>query len=236
MAYRICSNLLFNLTDGGTAGIFWGYTLIVFASIFIYLSIAEMASMSPTAGGQYHWVSEYAPPSCQKFLSYMTGWVIAIGWQGAVVSLSFSAGTIAQALIGLNNPSYQPQPWHGTLFVIAFVCFAIAFNILTSRYMPIVQSVLLVLHVLGLFAVTIPLLVMAPEKNSAKDALLVINNGGDWLTDGAALMVGLLCPLSTTVGFDCAVHMCQYTTKPPPNDTIREVSITIDKSLTTEMP
>lgn len=67
------SNLIFSLTDGGTAGIFWGFTVTVIASIFIYLSIGEMASMSPTAGGQYHWVSEYAPPWCQKYLSYITG-------------------------------------------------------------------------------------------------------------------------------------------------------------------
>ena len=39
------SNVLFSLTDGGTAGIFWGYTVTVIASIFIYLSIGEMASM-----------------------------------------------------------------------------------------------------------------------------------------------------------------------------------------------
>ena len=86
------SNLLFSLTDGGTAGIFWGYTVVVIASIFIYLSVGEMASMyecaprsdrenaltflilrSPTAGGQYHWVSEFSPPWCQKYLSYITG-------------------------------------------------------------------------------------------------------------------------------------------------------------------
>lgn len=28
---------------------------------------------SPTAGGQYHWVSEFAPPKIQKLLSYLTG-------------------------------------------------------------------------------------------------------------------------------------------------------------------
>lgn len=38
-------NMLFNLTDGGTGGIFWGYTVVVIASIPIYLSIGEMASM-----------------------------------------------------------------------------------------------------------------------------------------------------------------------------------------------
>lgn len=33
----------------------------------------KLLSRSPTAGGQYHWVSEYAPPWCQKYLSYITG-------------------------------------------------------------------------------------------------------------------------------------------------------------------
>ena len=37
--------MLFNLTDGGTGGIFWGYTVVIIASIPIYLSIGEMASM-----------------------------------------------------------------------------------------------------------------------------------------------------------------------------------------------
>jgi hypothetical protein len=39
----------------------------------IYLSMAEMASMAPIAGAQYHWVSEFAPESLQKVLSYFTG-------------------------------------------------------------------------------------------------------------------------------------------------------------------
>lgn len=46
------SNVLFSLTDGGTAGIFWGYTVTVIASIFIYLSVGEMASMYDCAPRQ----------------------------------------------------------------------------------------------------------------------------------------------------------------------------------------
>lgn len=42
------------------------------------LSLAEMASMCPTSGGQYHWVSEFAPPKYQRFLSYMTGNVLLV--------------------------------------------------------------------------------------------------------------------------------------------------------------
>ena len=36
-------------------------------------AIADFSGRAPTAGGQYHWVSEFAPPSCQKFLSYLVG-------------------------------------------------------------------------------------------------------------------------------------------------------------------
>ena len=34
---------------------------------------AKLACRAPTSGGQYHWVSEFAPRRVQRFLSYMTG-------------------------------------------------------------------------------------------------------------------------------------------------------------------
>ncbi len=61
------------LTDGGLAGLFWSYLWTIVGFGLIAASLAEMASMAPTSGGMYHWVSEYAPPKYQTFLSYMTG-------------------------------------------------------------------------------------------------------------------------------------------------------------------
>lgn len=39
------------LVDGGTAGMFWSYCWVIFGQFFIVLSLAEMSSMAPTAGG-----------------------------------------------------------------------------------------------------------------------------------------------------------------------------------------
>ncbi|KAL8671415.1 MAG: hypothetical protein Q9168_004088 [Polycauliona sp. 1 TL-2023] len=202
------ANLLFALTDGGTGGLFWGFSVTIFACVFIYLSLAEMASMSPTAGGQYHWVSEFSPRSCQKYLSYITGWLLAIGWQGSIVGLSFVAGTIVQGLITLHNPSYAPQQWHGTLLVVAAVVIAISCNVFLSKNLPMAEIPILILHVVGLFAVIIPLLAMAP-KNDARTALLVVSNDGGWSSTGTSFMIGLLTALSSMMGFDCAVHMAE---------------------------
>ena len=62
------------LTDGGRPGLVYSliWNFIGFGPI--YLSMAEMASMAPIAGAQYHWVSEFAPESLQKILSYFTGY------------------------------------------------------------------------------------------------------------------------------------------------------------------
>lgn len=61
------------LLDGGSPCIFWGLIVAPIGLTLVYLSLAELASMSPTAGGQYHWVSEHAPPRYQKLLSYSVG-------------------------------------------------------------------------------------------------------------------------------------------------------------------
>ena len=37
------------------------------------ISKSDVCFRAPTSGGQYHWVSEFAPKECQKFLSYITG-------------------------------------------------------------------------------------------------------------------------------------------------------------------
>lgn len=41
--------LLIPLTNGGSAGTIWTYFIIIFGMIFSTLSLAEMASMAPTA-------------------------------------------------------------------------------------------------------------------------------------------------------------------------------------------
>ena len=63
------------LTDGGRPALVYSvlWNFVGFGPI--YISMAEMASMAPIAGAQYHWVSEFAPESLQKPLSYFTGLV-----------------------------------------------------------------------------------------------------------------------------------------------------------------
>ena len=83
----------------------------------IVLSLAEMSSMAPTAGGQYHWASEFAPRSKQKIISYISGWMSTLSWQAGVCSGMFLLGIQTQGLIAITHGSYGPKTWQGYLFV-----------------------------------------------------------------------------------------------------------------------
>jgi choline transport protein len=118
-------------------------------------------------------------------------------------------GTTIQGLIALNVQDYVWHAWHGTLLSIAAIFFSIVFNTSLAVKLPLIEGVVLVLHLAGLFAIIIPLWVMAPRAN-AHDALLVFTNFGGWSSNGLSAMIGLTTPLSVLIGYDCSVHMCKW--------------------------
>ncbi|KAJ5528271.1 hypothetical protein N7513_012430 [Penicillium frequentans] len=177
------------LQNGGLAGLFWSFIWTFIGFGFIIVSLAEMASMAPTSGGQYHWVSEFAPRPFQKSLSYTTGWMSVLAWQAGAASGSFLTGTIIQGLISIRNPEYQAQNWQGTLFVWVMIAVIYVFNVYAANWMPRIQNLLLALHLICWVIVVVTLFTMAPHQ-PAKVLFTEFYNGGGWPTIGVSLMVG----------------------------------------------
>lgn len=156
---------------------------------FVNVSLAEMASMAPTSGGQYHWVSEFSPPRFQQYLSHLTGWMSTISWQAGTASGPFLVGTLIQAQIQINNPGYTATNWQGTLLVIAITLVVWVSNVFCSRAMPIFQNLMLIVHVGGFLAIMIVWWALAPH-NSAETVFTTFTDGGGWQTIGVSMMVG----------------------------------------------
>lgn len=121
----------------------------------VVVSLAEMASMAPTSGGQYHWVSEFAPPRYQKILSYLAGWMSVMSWQAGAASGPFLVGTLMQSLISYNKTEYVATNWQGTLMVWAITFIVYLGNVYGGRAMPVFQNVMLIVHVFGFMAVSV---------------------------------------------------------------------------------
>ena len=121
------------LTNGGSAGLVYGFLFVWIGTIAVFTTMAELASMAPTAGGQYHWVWMLAPPWCRKFLSYILGWLIICGWQAILAGGGYFGGTAIVAVVQLNYENYVPELWHGTLLFWAIIIIAVFVNTVTRR-------------------------------------------------------------------------------------------------------
>ncbi|KAL2380961.1 hypothetical protein RJ035_006608, partial [Blastomyces gilchristii] len=163
---------------------------------------------APISGGQYHWVSEFASEKHQKFLSYITGWLSVLAWQAGAASGSFLTGNIIQGLLTVNKPDYEATPWRGTLLVFAMVALIYVFNIWVAQGLPMIQNLLLVVHIFGFLAVVVVLWVMAPHQ-SARAVFTEFRNGGDWPSVGVSVMVGQLSAIYGGLSVDATAHMAE---------------------------
>ena len=110
------------------------------------------------------------------------------------------------------KPTYSYQPFQGTLLIIAITAFAIIFNTFLAKKLPLVEGFILILNILGFCATIFTLWILAPLDNT-RDVWLTFSNFGGWSTTGTSVMIGLLNPMASMIGFDCMVHMCKF---PPP--------------------
>jgi amino acid transporter len=62
------------LSTGGPATMMISWIVVSFFSLFVVLSVAEIASTTPISGGPYSWSSALSPSKCTNFIPWITGW------------------------------------------------------------------------------------------------------------------------------------------------------------------
>ena len=136
------------------------------------------------------------------------GWFSVIGWQAAMASISFACAQQFEGLIALNVEGYVIKGWHGTLLTIGVVLFAIVWNTLLVRKLPLLEGIVLVFHVFGFFAFLVVLWVMSP-KSDPKVVFTDFQDNGNWGSIGLSCLVGLTGPVITLIGADSSVHLSE---------------------------
>ncbi|KAK5120383.1 hypothetical protein LTR85_006322 [Meristemomyces frigidus] len=195
-----------SLPNGGTAGTVWMFLVACAGMFFVTLSMAEMASIAPTAGGQYHWCSEFAPKQYQKSLSFFVGFFCVLGWQTSLAAACYASAQQIVAIMVVANPDYAFTGWQTALFSWAVLVFAIFANTVMFRKLPLIEGLIMFLHVFGFFAVVIVLWVTAPRSDSS---VLTTFESNGWPSSGVACLVGLNAAIGDIIGADSSVHLSE---------------------------
>lgn len=168
-----------------------------------------MASITPVVGAQYRWTALYAPKKFMSpaFWSLLQGWITVFAWMAVCAQVCFLEGTIIQGLILLNDNSYIPQPFHGTLLAWAILALPLFCNIFARKILAPLEIIGGVLHI-ALFVVFIVVLVVFSPRSTSSFVFTTTTTGlSGWSSPGIQWCVGLLSGAFPLAAFDGVLHM-----------------------------
>lgn len=102
--FGISAALVTGINSGGPLLVIYGVIIIFVVSISVGVTLSELASAMPNAGGQYFWANELAPKRYANLASYLTGW---FAWAGAMftsASVALAAGSAIAGSYQLTHP------------------------------------------------------------------------------------------------------------------------------------
>jgi amino acid transporter len=209
--------------NGGPVDISIGWPVIALIILTVAVSMSEIASAFPTAGGPYWWAHRLGGAGW----SWFTGWFNVIGLIGIVASVDYVLAVFLTTLFGLwgwdlgfvnfgdSQHIIQEIFW---VYAIILMLHALI-NIYSHRLIALFTSVSVWWHVLGALII-LGILIFVPDHHQSADFVFTekINNSG--FADGAisgsefwflVLPVGFLLTMYTITGYDASAHVAEET-------------------------
>ena len=204
----------FGMAEGGPAIIVWGWPIVGIMTLLVGLSMAEVCSSFPTAGGLYYWAAKLAPRNGPAW-SWFTGWFNFLGQVAVTAGIDFGAALFINFLFSLWFNFSVTTHWH-TILIYAVVLFVHGLmNQFGIRLVALLNDVSVWWHITGVLiivgAVTFGLKAGAHHA-SAKFVFTDLENlSGFHIGWWYILPIGLLMAQYTFTGYDASAHMTEET-------------------------
>ncbi|CAA9957250.1 Amino acidpolyamine transporter I [Pyrenophora teres f. maculata] len=197
------------IAQGGPTTLIYGPIVIVVLVGSCALTLAELASVYPTAGGQYHWTSILAPQRWSRGLSYCCGATNVFAWIALASGVAIIVPQQLVAMASFWNPSYLPKAWHTFLLYQAANLITLIYNIYALKRTMWIHDVGFFMSLSGFVAVFITSLSRSSPHFQPSEMVwqTFLNNSG-W-TSGIAFLTGLINPNYMYAGIDGAIHLAE---------------------------
>jgi amino acid transporter len=201
---------------GGPVAVTWGWIIVGVFTTFVALSMGEIASTYPTAGGLYYWSSKLGSPAWGWF----TGWFNLIGLIGIVGAVGYGLATFATALFNLWW-SYPNDIHHIFYLFVGFMILATLVNVFDVRITSGINGISAYWHVIGVLIIVFACIFVPSHHQSASYVFTqTINNSGfsghSW-GHGMFWVVFAIGSIGmaqyTLTGYDASAHMAEETHK-----------------------
>ncbi|MDQ1466706.1 MAG: hypothetical protein QOH10_1121, partial [Actinomycetota bacterium] len=201
---------------GGPRAITLSWIIVGFFVLLVGMSMGEICSKYPTAGGLYYWSAKLARKNAPVW-SWYTGWFNLIGLIGVIASVDYALATFTGFFIQLYKPSFDIAGSAGARNIFLIFCgFLIIHGLLNTFRVDLVAllgDISVWWHVVGVLIIFAVLLI-APAHHQSVSFLLKSKNLTGWTGPFAGIYVfglGLLLAQYTITGFDASAHVSEET-------------------------
>jgi amino acid transporter len=199
---------------GGPVAVTWGWVIVGVFTTFVALSMAEIASTYPTAGGLYYWSSKLGSPAWGWF----TGWFNLIGLIGIIAAVGYGLAIYATSFFNLMWD--YPNDRHHIFYVfVGALVLGMLFNVFDVRITSLLNAISAYWHVIGVIIIVGALIIVPDHHQSASYVFTqTVNNSGfsghGWstITFWMVFAIGSIGMAQYTLtGYDASAHMSEET-------------------------
>ncbi|KAI9850393.1 MAG: hypothetical protein M1838_005726 [Thelocarpon superellum] len=205
------------ISAGGPATAVWCWFFGSFMAMCIAMSIAELTSAYPTAGGMYFVSKHVVPAEHVPIWAWIIGWCNFLGQTAGVSSVAYTVAQMVLACASMNSSwlgdhySYSPTPAQTvalaifTLILMGIICS------LSSGTLSKIIVWFAPINLLASVAICTALLVLTPNKQSAAWVFTTFTDGSGWGSKGFSFLLGFLAVAWTMTDYDGTTHMSEET-------------------------
>ncbi|HSS89605.1 MAG TPA: amino acid permease [Streptosporangiaceae bacterium] len=201
----------FGMLTGGPVVIVWGWPFVGIMTLFVGLSMAEVCSSYPTAGGLYYWAAKLAPAKTGPAWSWFTGWFNFLGQVAVTAGIDFGAAFFVHALLTLVF-NLSTAHWV-TIAIYAIILFVHGLlNQFGIRLVALLNDISVWWHILGVLII-VAVLAFVPSHHQSVSFVFGHFYNGTGLAWGTfyIVLIGLLLAQYTFTGYDASAHMTEET-------------------------
>ena len=199
----------YGMNTGGPVLITWGWPVVGIMTLFVGLSMAEVCSSFPTAGGLYYWAAKLAPKN-PALWSWITGWFNFLGQVAVTAGIDFGAAFSLNALLDIQW-GFDTRPWHTIMLFAAILVLHGLLNSFGVTIVSILNNVSVWWHILGVLIIVAVLAITPAHHQSASFVFTHFVNNTGWGSAFYVILLGLLLAQYTFTGYDASAHMTEET-------------------------
>lgn len=142
--YGLATTFFYPLVGGGPTNIIWGWLAVSIIILCVAVSLGEITSVYPTAGGVYYQTFMLAAPSYRRSLAWICGWSYLVGQITITLAVNFGTALFLAACINV----FESSPGVGVFEASTYQVFLIFLGItilcnlvcaLGNRWLPLLD-------------------------------------------------------------------------------------------------